>query len=505
MKILSAKEIRSVDEYTIANEPIASIDLMERAALACERKLLKMIDHDDSVFVFSGKGNNGGDGMAIARLLYERGFNVRLIVTHYTDKFSNDAQTNYNLFRTKFPAQLVEVTHVDELNKLELNQESIIIDALFGTGLNKPVEGLAAEVVDFINNSPGRVISIDMPSGLYADESSANNKHIVKANCVITLQLPKLAFFMPENCHYVQSFEAADIGLSSAAIDLQRSACFVLQKETVSGLLRPRNKFDHKGTFGHGLLMAGSKGKAGAAIISAKACLRSGAGLLTLHSVSEVTNALLHHLPEAMSNCDQHNSFITEVPKLDNFDAIGFGPGVGTQTDTETALKKILQFYSGPIVIDADGLNILSENKTWLSFLPPSVILTPHVKEFERLAGKSSDDFDRLKMLREFSLKNKCIVILKGAYSTIAMPDGSLYFNTSGNPGLAKGGSGDALTGIILGLLTRGYNAPQSALIGTFIHGFAADRCAKKMSYESILANDVIEQLPRAFRKLEDA
>jgi NAD(P)H-hydrate epimerase len=503
MKILSASEIKRVDQYTIDREPIASIDLMERAALACEKKLLKMIDHDDSIFVFCGKGNNGGDGMAMARLLYERGFQVKAIVIHYTHEFSADAKTNFDLFKTKFPAQLIEINKEEDLNRLEL-KGSIIIDAIFGTGLNKTVEGLTADAIEFINKSNCRVISIDMPSGLFADESSINNKHIVKANCVLTLQFPKLAFFMPENRFYVQSFEVVDIGLDQQAIDMQPSACFLLEKETVASLLQPRNKFDHKGTFGHGLLMAGSKGKAGAAIISAKACLRSGAGLLTVHSVPEVTTAVLQQLPEAMSSTDENNEFISETPKPEKFDVIGFGPGIGTHNDTSTVLKKILQYYNGPLVIDADGLNILSENKTWLSFLPPSVILTPHVKEFERLAGKSSDDFDRLKMLREFSLKYKCIVVLKGTYSSIAMPDGSLYFNTSGNPGLAKGGSGDALTGIILGLLTRGYNSPQSALIGTYIHGFAADRCAKKMSVESILASDVIDQLPRAFRKLEE-
>jgi NAD(P)H-hydrate epimerase len=262
-------------------------------------------------------------------------------------------------------------------------------------------------------------------------------------------------------------------------------------------------KFDHKGTYGHSLLVAGSQGKSGAAIISAKACMRSGAGLLTVHSNKETLNALLNHLPEAMGSEDRDAEKITEIDP-ERYTAIAFGPGIGTHEDTQTVLKKLLNYYKGKLVIDADGLNILSENKTWLNFLPPGTILTPHPKEFERLVGESENEFERLKILKQFSLKYNCIVVLKGAHSAVAMPDGNVFFNSSGNPSLAKAGSGDGLTGIILGLLSRGYNAPQAAIIGTYIHGYAADLCLKKMSMESVLISDVINQLPKAFRKLEE-
>jgi ADP-dependent NAD(P)H-hydrate dehydratase / NAD(P)H-hydrate epimerase len=503
MKILSAKQIKAVDEFTISNEPIASVDLMERAALACEHKLMRILDHDDKIIVVSGKGNNGGDGMAIARLLYERGFQVKLAVVHYTDKFSEGAQVNYDLYKSKFPDHIVDVTSTEEI-KLLFEDCSVTVDAIFGSGLNKPVEGLAAEVIDLVNKSACKVISIDLPSGLFTDSSSINNKSIIKADLVLSLHAPKLAFFMPENHVYVGSFDVLDISLNEEAVALQASPYFFPERESVAVLLKKRNKFDHKGKFGHALLVAGSKGKAGAAVLSASACLRSGAGLLTVHSVKEVTSALLCNLPEAMSNTDVCEEYISEVSKPSGYDAVGFGPGVGTNKDTETVLKNIIQNCAGGLVIDADGLNILSENKTWLAFMMPSVILTPHIKEFERLAGKSENDFDRLEMLRQFSIKHGCIVILKGAYSAIAMPDGNVFFNSSGNPGLAKGGSGDVLTGIILGLLARGYTPPKAALIGTYIHGYAADLCTKKMSMESILASDVIKMLPKAFRKLED-
>jgi NAD(P)H-hydrate epimerase len=321
---------------------------------------------------------------------------------------------------------------------------------------------------------------------------------------VYTFQLPKLAFFIPENAPYVSKFKVLGIGLDDNALEQEKNEYYFIKKKDIVPLLKSRNKFDHKGSYGHALLAAGSSGKAGAALIAAKACLRSGAGLLTVHSVHEVISALTNFLPEAMSSKDQHSDVISSLPDPGKYTAIAFGPGAGTSEETQVCLKNIIQNFPGKLVIDADGLNILSENKTWLSFLVPSTILTPHVKEFERLAGKSDNDFDRLDKLKEFSIKHSCIVVLKGAYTAIAMPDGNIFFNSTGNPGLAKGGSGDGLTGIILGLLARGYNAPQSALIGTFIHGYAADICAENMSEETILINDVIEKLPFAFKTLEE-
>lgn len=503
MKILSAEQIKVVDQYTIANEPISSIDLMERAALGCIKRLIKLINIDAPVYIICGKGNNGGDGMAIGRLLYERGFDAKAIVINDNNKFSNDSQINYELFKTRFPENIKDVQTIEELKQHTPDKSAVIIDAIFGSGLNKPVEGFTAQVIQYINQNFRKIISIDVPSGLYIDQSSKENQNIIHSTLTLSLQLPKLAFLLAENKNFVPEFELINIGLSEAGISEHGTNYFYITNQFISSLLKKRNKFDHKGTFGHALLMAGSNGKSGAAIISAKACLRSGAGLLTVHSNKETLQALLQQLPEAMSDADAESDHISEIERLENYDAVAFGPGVGTHEDTQRTLKKLLNYYKGNIVIDADGLNILSENKTWLEFLPANTILTPHPKEFERLAGKSENDFERLKDLKNFALKYKCIVILKGAHSATAMPDGNILFNSSGNAGLAKGGSGDGLTGIILGLLARGYNAPQSALIATFIHGYAADLCAKKMSQESILISDVIDRLSKAFQKLE--
>lgn len=504
MKILSAEQIRDVDKKTAELQAITSYELMERAALACVRRLISLINDDTPVFVFCGMGNNGGDGLAIARLLHARNFDVTTVIIHHKTEFSIDALKNYELLKELCPAQVINVNNGEALQHLETKKKSVAIDALLGTGITKAADGLLGDAITFINERFRNVISIDVPSGLFIDECSSENKNIVHASHVLSIHLPKLAFLLSENAVYAPSFDLIDIDLSEEEIVKHSSSYHLIEKRDIKSLLKKREKFSHKGTYGHALLMAGSAGKAGAAVISAKACLRSGAGLLTVHSTKEVNAAVINHLPEAMTEADLHGDFISEIEKPERFDAIAFGPGAGTHNDTQTVLKKLLQYYKGRLVIDADGLNILAENKTWLNFLTPNTILTPHPKEWERLNGKSENDFERLKNLKLFCQKYNCIVILKGAYSAIAMPDGNFFFNSSGNPGLAKGGSGDGLTGIILGLLARGYNSPQAALVGTYLHGYAADLCLKKGHVESLLISDVIAMLPKAFRKLED-
>jgi NAD(P)H-hydrate epimerase len=504
MKILNAEQIKAVDAFTILNEPIASIDLMERAAIACYQRIAKLIKPNEKIMVVCGKGNNGGDGLAICRMLLQNDYEAEAAIIHYTEHFSEDALHNYHLFKDNFPTALLEV-HETEVLKEKLSHDTfVVIDALFGTGVNKPVEGLAGEIINEVNQLAKTIISIDVPSGLYTDKSSRDNKNIIHSKLTLSFQFPKLAFLLPENAAFVPEFELLNIGLHPTAIQLQACQNYYITKTLISSLLRKREKFSHKGTYGHALLLAGSKGKSGAALIASKACLRSGAGLLTLHSVKEAVATNLIVLPEAMSEADTNLNYISELNNTEKYTAVGIGPGIGMHEDTQRVLKKLLQYYAGPLILDADALNILSENKTWLNFLPANCILTPHPKEFERLNEKHNDDFDRLKALQLFAIKYKCLVILKGAHSAIAMPDGNIFFNSSGNAGLAKGGSGDALTGMILGLLSRGYNAPQAALIGTFVHGYAADLTLKKNSMESILISDVIEKLPVAFKKLEN-
>lgn len=505
MNILSSSQIRTVDALTIERQTISSIDLMERAAERCTAIISREIPCETELVVCCGKGNNGGDGLAIARLLKTRGYDaITVVLVHHTEHFSNDAQINFDRLSGELKANLVEIRSEKDMDRVELTERHAVIDALLGTGINKPMTGILKAVADKINASPCRVISIDVPSGLMTDDSSAGfTDACVHADLVLSLQLPKLAYLMPENRFIVPDFRIVDIGLDERAIAEQKSGHYYPEEKDIRALLTPRNKFSHKGTYGHALLFAGSKGKPGAAIIAAEACLRSGAGLLTVNSTRQVTDTLSFRLPEAMTQTDEHDSFITSCGNLDAYRAIGFGPGTGTAEETQHTLKSVIQQFQGNLVIDADGLNILSENKTWLEFLPADTILTPHPKEFERLCGAFKDDFDRLQKAKHFSTRHKCILVLKDTYTHICMPDGSVVFNSTGNPGLAKGGSGDCLTGVILGLLTRGYTPAKAALIGTYVHGMAADLCAKDMSMESILISDVTGKLPVAFNVLE--
>lgn len=502
MKILSTEQLKALDMFTIAHEPVSSEELMERAARACVKRLIKLAAPDEHILVVCGKGNNGGDGLAITRLLNDLGFSAEALLIEYSTNFSKDSEANYHKLSDKYPGKVTCLRTIEELTEKTQQKEALLVDALLGTGANKPAEGFLKEVILYLNAHFRRIISIDMPSGLFADKSSSEAT-VIRSSLTLSFQFPKLAFLLADNRNYVPEFEILDIGLHPEGIATQDTSLHYITKQEIRALLKSRSKFQHKGNFGHALLLAGSRGKSGAAIISAKACLRSGAGLLTVHSTSDTLAALLHHLPEAMTSADAQSGHISEVHAPETYDAIGFGPGTGSYEDTQAVLKKLLHYYQGKLILDADGLNILSENKTWLSFLPPDTILTPHPKEFERLTEKHNDDFDRLDAARKFSLKYNCILVLKGAHTAIAMPDGNVFFNSSGNPGLAKGGSGDGLTGIILGLLSRGYTPPQAALIGTFLHGFSADLCTKKKSRESLLISDVTAQLPKAFKKLE--
>lgn len=504
MQILNKEELKFADEYTIQHEPISSLELMERAARACAMNIINKVDNNSSVFVFCGKGNNGGDGFAIARMLLERSYHCTAILVNYASEFSEDCKANYDRLKELKPEALIEINVDSDLEKIKFTSEDAIIDAMLGTGLNKPLDGLLKDVVEFINKNFLKIISIDCPTGIYIDKSNSSDDIIVHSSTTLTFQYPKLAFLMAQNKWYVPEFEVLNIELHPHLDHLIRAKQFYIQKNDIKQLVAKRHKFSHKGNFGHALIISGNQTMRGAVSISAMACLRSGAGLLTLHSVSKAIDALMLNLPEAMCSIDANSEFICELPDLKNYNVIAIGPGIGTEEETADVLKKLLNYTSCSLVIDADALNILSENKTWLSFLPPETILTPHPKEFDRLTEEHNNDLERYATARHFALKHKVIVVLKGSYTSICMPDGSSYFNSSGNSGLAKGGSGDALTGIITGLLARGYTAPKAALIGVYVHGYAADLATKKLSKESLLASDVIDKLGKAFLKLED-
>lgn len=500
-KILSVDQIRKADAFTIENEPIPSIDLMERASNQCVRWIQKHLDQQTDFYIFCGPGNNGGDGLAVSRLLHEAGFKVIPVIVAFTDKYSTDFIINRDRL-LKNSVDCIELKSIE--NFPEIDKESVVIDAIFGSGLSKPVGGFAAEVIGAINQLNNITIAIDIPSGLFADQSSQNKTaQIIRADYTLSFQLPKYAFLMPENDPYVGKWQILPIGLSDQFIDDIVVRNYLLEKSDCSGVYQKRTKFSHKGNYGHALLIAGGLGKMGASILASRACLRSGVGLLTAHVPLQGIEILQTAVPEAMLDLGRFENYFSNVPDLKGYTSIGVGPGIGLQEQTRNALKLLIQNSTIPMVLDADALNILAENKTWLSFLPKGSVITPHPKEFERLTEKASNDFERAAFAKDFAVKFGLVVVLKGAHTQIATPLGECFFNSTGNPGMATAGSGDVLTGIILGLMAQGYSGVHAAMIGVYVHGLAGDLAVKKTGHTALIASDIIAKLGKAFKKIE--
>ncbi len=501
IKILPVEKIREADAYTIKKEPIPSIDLMERAATQCFKWIKKRTDKNQKVKIFCGPGNNGGDGLVVARLLAEKHYEVEVFIVKFTNKFTEDFSINLKRLQDIGSVPVAEIT--ENVPLPELNTDDLVLDAIFGSGLSRPVKGFIANVIRRINTSGAMTIAIDTPSGLFSDKNStASGGMIIEADYTLSFQLPKYAFFFAENDKYVGEWHILPIGLMKEFIDTVDVKNFLIEKDDCSLLLKRRNKFAHKGNFGHALLISGSYGKMGAAVLAAQACIRSGSGLLTTHIPKVGYQIMQTAVPENMLSIDDSEEVFSKTPDLSFYNAIAVGPGLGKNKSTQNALKLLIQNSSIPIIFDADAINILGENKTWIPFIPKGSILTPHPKEFERIAGKSSDNFERNKLQREFSIKNQVYVILKGAFTCITTPRGQCFFNPTGNPGMATGGSGDVLTGILLGLKAQNYSSFNASALAVYLHGSAGDIAAKKYGYEAMKAGDIVECLGKAFKKL---
>lgn len=497
MKIFSTSQVRSLDAYTIEHEPIASIDLMERAAQAIFEAYAKSFDLQRPVLIVAGPGNNGGDTLALARILVWVKSDVRVLLLH-NGKLSADCETNLKQLRNLKAEIITEIT--DSFVFPNINKETVIVDGIFGSGLSRPAKGVFAEVIDHINRSGCQVLSIDVPSGLHGELNPDIYVPIIKATRTFTLQFPKLAFLLPETGMFAGNWSVLDIGIHPEAISQTETPFFLIEKEDIKPKIKKREKFSHKGTYGHALIFAGSRDMAGAAVLSSEASMRCGAGLVTVHSASCNRIILQTAVPEAIFESDNNEHCISEFRDITKFNAIAIGPGIGQTGETSSFLKNILSAYSNPIVLDADALNIIAANKDFLHLIPENSILTPHPKEFERLFGKSTNSYDRLQKASTIAQTHKIIIILKGAHTQIFMPDGKTYFNSTGNAGMATAGSGDVLTGILAGISAQGYQPQDAALTGVFLHGLAADLTPE--TEETMLASDIIRGLKLAFRTL---
>jgi ADP-dependent NAD(P)H-hydrate dehydratase / NAD(P)H-hydrate epimerase len=498
MKIFPVNAISEIDEFTIENEPILSVNLMERAS----RKIFDSIRvryAGRPFVVFAGPGNNGGDALALSRMLLIDGFQVVTVMLK-SEGLSNDTRLNRERLGHFRQAEIVELEKGGVFP--ELSPEWVVIDGLFGSGLNRPLEGAALEIVKKINASNLEVISIDIPSGLMGEDNAINNREgIVKASYTYTFQFPKLAFLFPENHLFVGEWEVLPIGLHPDKIESLHTNWVFTEHQDVTGILPKRHRFVHKGEMGHVYLIAGSYGKMGAAVLASRACLKSGVGLLTVQ-VPHATCQILHAaVPEAMVNIDRSDLMFTEFPLLSQFSAVAAGPGIGTRSNACKALDDLLvNIGNVPLVLDADALNILAANPDLLAKLPENAVLTPHPREFERLVGKWDNDYQRLQLAVQFSQKHKVVLVLKGAFTTVVMPSGMCHFNSTGNPGMATAGAGDTLTGIILALLGRGISPEKAALLGVYVHGLAGDLACDNEGEEGMTASDIIAVLGRAFR-----
>ncbi|PSR03931.1 MAG: bifunctional ADP-dependent NAD(P)H-hydrate dehydratase/NAD(P)H-hydrate epimerase [Bacteroidetes bacterium SW_11_45_7] len=501
MKILTKDQVREADRYTIENEPIPSLDLMERAASRMTERIKKRFSPQRPVKVVCGTGNNGGDGLVIARELFHAGRHVDVYVIRYSDTSSPDFQHNEQRLQS-LGVSIYNIHAAEEFP--HLNEQDLVIEGLWGSGLNRPVEGFATDVIQQINESGATVVAIDIPSGLYADAKSDSIK--IKADVTYSFQVPKLSFLLPDNAPYVGHWEVVDIGLSQEFIDQQTTDNELLTASDIATFFKPRETFDHKGTFGHVLTIAGSYGKMGAACLCAKSALRGGAGLVTAHVPQCGYNIIQTAIPEVMCSIDQNEHYVSGIDDLSPFDAIAIGPGLDTRDHTAKALQQIFQKADQPLVIDADGLNLLSSHQALWHELPSGSILTPHPGEFKRLIGKNAkDSYRELELIRSFAMENNVILVLKRAYTVIAAPNGKCYFNSTGNPAMATGGSGDVLTGLIGSLLAQGYSPLQSAQSGVFLHGLAGDKATDRMGQQALIAGDIISFLGAAYKDIGDS
>lgn len=485
MIIPSAADIKVLDSTTIQNQHIEAADLMERAAKTVSNYLIQFNPHFRSYAVFCGTGNNGGDGICIARHLLQKGYHVQVFICNSIETSGKSFLINYNRLQNQFPESLNLVTDKQLLPETECD---CIIDALLGTGLNKPVCGLYADIINYINVQDAVILSVDIPSGLAADNYVEGP--IVKADITISFEFPKLSFLFPENKQYVGEWMVFPIDLVDySEIELNTKNHFITEKE-IHAILHPRPQFGHKGTFGHALIIGGSEGMEGAAALSGLACLRAGAGLTTITGAEKIID-----FPELMQISFEDVTAFLQSKKIN---AIGIGPGLGKSEKAKQLLQEILKTAKTPVVIDADALNIIAEDTNLLKLIPANSILTPHPKEFERLFGKFIHWDELPELMRNKSQEHKIFIIYKRAYTIIATPDGKLYFNSTGNAGMATGGSGDVLTGIITALCAQEYAPLDACLAGVYLHGLAGDIAMDASGGTNLIATDIIQAIPEA-------
>ena len=504
MQIFTSAQIHELVESNIEKETVSSLDLMERAAKALTRAIMERWSATTPVVVFAGPGNNGGDALAVARMLADENYQVYVYLFNISGHLSPDCMANKKrLQENKRVKSVIEV--MQEFDPPRLEEGMLVVDGLFGSGLNKPLAGGFSSLVKYINQSPSEVVSIDVPSGLMTEDNTYNVRaNIIRATVTLTLQNLKLAFLFAENQQYLGQVRVLDIRLSQEGIAKMDAPYTVVEENDVRSLMLDRPAFAHKGQMGSAMLVAGSYGMAGAAILAARACLRSGAGKVTVTSPRRNLPIIQVSIPEVIVHSGAEETIFAEPVDMEDYQALGIGPGLGQSEQTAIALIAQLRRTQCPIVVDADAINILANRRAWLQQLPKGIIMTPHPKEFDRLEGHSADSYERLTKACNLAERLQGYIILKGRYTAVCCPDGHVLFNPTGNAGMATAGSGDVLTGILTGLLARGYKPLEACVVGVYLHGLAGDLAAQELGEESLIAGDIITYLPQAFKRIKE-
>ena len=499
MKIFSAQQIYQADESTIQKEGIKSDELMERAATQLfEWMHSRLRGTQVNIKLFCGIGNNGGDGLVLARKLNEHGYSIKVYVVNYSDKRSEDFLLN--LERLKDGKVWPDFIN-EESDLPEIVPNDIVVDAIFGIGLNRAPDVWVGNLIKHINNSRAFTLSVDVPSGLPVDKGPWKPSYVVNSSYVLSFQVPKLVFFLPETGVYVNQWEILDIGLDQDFLTNTATDFELIGRPEVLPIYRPRLKFSHKGTYGHSVIVGGSYGKIGAVQLASNACLSVGSGLVTAFIPKCGYDSLQTSVPEVMVLTGSREKNISGIEIPFEPSVVGIGVGIGQDSDTVSAFGNFLKRVDSPMVIDADGLNILSQNPEMLKDVPELSVLTPHPKELERLMGHWSSDFEKLEKAKAFAANYNLVLVIKGAH-TITIYNGKGYVNTTGNPGMATAGSGDVLTGMITGLVAQGYSSVEAAIFGVYLHGLAGDLGVSSKGYEALKASMLVEHIGNAYAEL---
>jgi NAD(P)H-hydrate epimerase len=480
---------------------------MERASSVFVNAVLSHLSEDVCVHIYCGKGNNGGDGLAIARMLAEKGFSIHVMIVEHTPKASQDFLINYE--KIKLLSKTIKLSHIEkntDLQDINIDNNCICIDAILGSGVNKPAEGIIKDIILYINQHYTKIISVDIPSGLYLDKPNPESSAVVKADYTFTFQMPKLSFLFPENADYIGEWDILDIGLSDECIEKQSTNFYIIEDTVIKSIYVPRKKNGLKWNFGHSLIIAGSKNMRGAAVLCTGAALKSGCGLVSIHSVEKVISSVIQKYPECILSIDKDENVCSELPDISKYDAIAFGSGMGCNEKTYDVLVKLLkEIKQQKLVIDADGLNVMAQYGHGIELLQnKQIVLTPHIKEFDRMFGKSKDHFERIHKAIDTAKKLNIVIVLKSVYTAVVLPSGKVYFNTVANSGLAKGGSGDVLAGIIVSLCAKNYSIESAAILGVFIHSVAGLSAIRNLHPESVLPSDIINHISDAFEYIEN-